>query len=73
MPETDESNYSGRQTALLRQDEQELRDAQSSRVLTNNIHLTFKGKCMCSRLEGQWRVEMALMMKMFEMGYYMLI
>lgn len=40
MPETDESNYSGRQTALLKQDEQELRDAQSSRVLTSNIHLT---------------------------------
>lgn len=49
MRETDESNYSGRQTALLKQ---ELRDAQSSHVLINIIHLIFKGKCMASRLDG---------------------
>lgn len=53
MPETDESNYSGRQTALLQQDRQELRDASSSLVLINIIHLTFKREVqMASRLDG---------------------
>lgn len=52
MPETDESNYSGRQTALLKQDEQQLGDAHSSHLLINNIHLASKGKCVSSRLDG---------------------
>lgn len=53
MPETDESNYSGRQTALLKQVEQQLGDAHSSHVLINNIHLASKGKMRVQQV--RWR------------------
>jgi len=39
MTETDDSNYSGRQRALLQQDKWDLSDAQSSCVLINTIRL----------------------------------
>lgn len=53
--QTDESNYSCRQTALLQQDELELRDAQSSHVLINIIHLTFKGNTNGSQVRWDYR------------------
>lgn len=63
--ETDESNYSGRQTALLQQDRLQLRDASS--FLISIIHLTCKGKYRwLAGSVGLWKIEMAVMMKLLE-------